>query len=159
MGDMNKKHIEEFEKDFEKIASKGVWDEKDLCKMKDLQKIMYYMEVRDAMKEGREYPGSDYMPDDETMSFARGRNSMGQFTSGANNRGGGSSNRGRGSGTYYPPYMDQRYYDDMGSSGRRYYDDEKKNALHKLHHMMDMEENPEKKNALKIAINELEEHK
>lgn len=142
MGDMNMKHLEEFEKDFEKIASKGVWDDKDLCKMKDLQKIMYYMEVRDAMKEGQAYPGSEYMPED-SRSYARGRDSMGRFTSG---------NR----------YMGRNYdmyYDDMGSSGRRYYDDEKKNALHKLHHMMDMEENPEKKNALKIAINELEEHK
>lgn len=152
MGDMNMKHLDEFEKDFEKIASKGVWDDKDLCKMKDLQKIMYYMEVRDAMKEGQSYPVSEYMPED-SRSFARGRDSMGRYTSGN-----GYMGRG-GSGTYYPPYMDNRYYDDMGSSGRRYYDDEKKNALHKLHHMMDMEENPEKKNALKIAINELEEHK
>lgn len=142
MGDINMKYLDEFEKDFDKIASKGVWDDKDLCKMKDLQKIMYYMELRSAMKEGQDYPGSEYMPEG-TRSYARGRDSMGRFTSG----------------TYYPPYMDNRYYDDMGSSGRRYYDDEKKNALHKLHHMMDMEENPEKKNALKIAINELEEHK
>lgn len=142
MGDMNMKHLEEFEKDFEKIASKGVWDDKDLCKMKDLQKIMYYMEVRDAMKNGQDYPGSEYMPD-EGRSYARGRDSMGRFTSG---------NR-------YMGRSYDMYYDDMGSSGRRYYDDEKKNALHKLHHMMDMEENPEKKNALKIAINELEEHK
>lgn len=152
MGDMNKKHIEEFEKDFEKIASKGAWDEKDISKMKDLQKLMYYMEVRCAMKEGDEYPGSEYMPEDG-RSYARGRDMMGRYTSGNRYMGRG------GSGTYYPPYMDNRYYDDMGSSGRRYYDDEKKNALHKLHHMMDMEENPEKKNALKIAINELEEHK
>lgn len=151
MGDMVKKHIEEFEKDFEKVASKNAWDDKDLERMKNLQKIMYYIELRCAMKEGQDYPGSEYMPE-ETRSFARGRDSMGRFTSG-------TAYMNRGSGTYYPPYMDNRYYDDMGSSGRRYYDDEKKNALHKLHHMMDMEENPEKKNALKIAINELEEHK
>lgn len=139
MGDTNKKHIEEFEKDYEKIASKGVWDDKELERMKNLQKIMYYIELRCAMKEGQEYPGSEYMPE-PVMSYARGRDGMGRFTSG---------NR-------YMGRSYDMYYDDMGMSGRRYYDDEKKNALHKLHHMMDMEENPEKKNALKIAINELE---
>lgn len=139
MGDTNKKHIEEFEKDYEKIASKGAWDDKDLERMKNLQKIMYYIELRCAMKEGQEYPGSEYMPE-PVMSYARGCDGMGRFTSG---------NR-------YMGRSYDMYYDDMGMSGRRYYDDEKKNALHKLHHMMDMEENPEKKNALKIAINELE---
>jgi len=154
MGDTNKKHVEEFEKDYEKIASKGTWDDKDLERMKNLQKIMYYIELRCAMKEGQEYPGSEYMPD-SNMSYAMNYATHGnQMRNPMNGR-----YMGRGSGTYYPPYMDNRYYDDMGSSGRRYYDDEKKNALHKLHHMMDMEENPEKKSALKVAINELEEHR
>ena len=45
----------------------------------------------------------------------------------------------------------------MRSSGRRYYDSEKEKAIHKLHHMMENEDNAEKKNALKLAITELEQ--
>lgn len=149
MGAEMKRQNEQFQEDFDKIFAKGTWTKDEIAMMKDLKKLIYYNKVICAMDEGGEYPGSEHMPD---MSYARGNqrhNPMnGQFMS-------------NGSGIYYPDYpmMNGNRYYDMNSSGRRYYDDEKKNALHKLHHMMDMEENPEKKNALKIAINELEEHK
>lgn len=165
MTGIDQKKYEELESDFNKILSKGQWKAEDYCTMKDIQKILYYIDVRKAMQEGEGYPGSEYMPDG--MSFRRGRNSVnGQYM---------SRDMG-GSGTYYPPYMDEnswdnrgsynggrggngsgnRYYDGMGMSGRRYYDSEKEKALHKLHHMMENTDDAERKNALKLAINELE---
>lgn len=153
MGDMNKKTLEELQQDFDKIASKGAWTDAEYERMKNLQKIMYYMEVRCAMKEGQGYPGSEYM-DDTDMSFRRGRNmNNGRYMS-----------RDGGSGMHYPPYMDGNSWAnggngnwDMNASGRRYYDSEKEKAIHKLHHMMENEDNAEKKNALKLAITELEQ--
>lgn len=107
---------------------------------------------------GRAGADAYQMPDG--MSGRRMRNPMnGQYMSGN----GMYREMGRnGSGTYYHPYMDDgMYYDgsynDMRSSGRRYYDSEKEKAIHKLHHMMENEDNAEKKNALKLAITELEQ--
>ena len=44
MEDKMYKQIEKFEADYDKIASKEVWDPSDITKMKDLQKLMYYLE-------------------------------------------------------------------------------------------------------------------
>lgn len=135
------KQIEEFEKDYDKIASKDVWDPSDITRMKDLQKLMYYLEVRCAMKDGGDYPGSNYM-----------------------NRGSYRGNRGSG---HYPMdggpwYYDngqnmsgRRYYDSM--SGRRYYDDDRKSAIDRLQRMMETETNQSVKMAIQNAIMELNE--
>lgn len=151
MGDIMKRTLAELEKDFEKVASKNAWDPADITRMKDLQKLMYYMDVRCAMKEGEDYPGSEYMPDGASKTFARGRNRMGQFTSG-NMNGGMWDNR---SGMYHYPDM---YYDG-GMSGRRYYDSERDKNLHKLHHMMENTDDESRKSALDFAIKVIEDQK
>lgn len=150
MGEMiDKRKYEELESDFNKILSKGEWKPEDLCKMKDIQKILYYIDVRQAMKEGADYPGEQYMP--EAMSYARGRNmNNGRYM---------SRDMGRGSGTYYPPYMDgQNQWDGMNTPGRNYYDSQKEKYLHKIHNMMDNTDDAERKAALNFAIKVIESH-
>lgn len=153
MEDREKRLIEKYDADFHKLASKEGWTKDDIAMMKDLQKLMYYMEVRCAMKDGEEYPGSEYMPE-KGMSYARGnmdqaRNmNTGRYMS-------------RGSGHYPMGSNGPWYYDDMRGSGRRYYDGryydgEKEDAVHKLHKVMDSETNPEFKAAIQTAIHELE---
>ena len=137
MGEQCKEKNRTFQQDYEKMYAKGTWSPQEVAMMKDLKKLIYYNLVIDAMENGNGYPGDKYMSD---MSYARGRNSMGQFTSG--------DNWDRMSGMYYDGMNDR--------SGRRYYDSEKEKAIHKLHHMMDNTDDPERKNALKIALNELE---
>lgn len=138
MGDMMKRQIEKFEADYDQIAAKGSWNKDEIEMMKDLQKLMYYLEVRCAMKEGGEYPGSEYMDKqsyDMAHSYARGqmRNPMnGRYMS-------------YGRSGSYPMYYD-----------RRYYDSEKENAVHELHHMMDSKTDPEIKMAIQSAIHDLE---
>ena len=141
MGDQMKKQIEKFESDYDKIFSKGAWEPKDVTLMKDLQKLMYYLEVRCAMKEGEDYPGSEYM-DERSNSYASGGQARSPMTGRYMSRG--------GSGTY------PMYYDDMRGSGRRYYDGEKEDAIHKLHKAMDNESNPEYRMAVQEAIRILE---
>lgn len=137
------KEVECFQKDFDKLYAKGSWNRDEIALMKDYKKLIYYTLVIDSMENGGSYPGEEYMPNG--MSGCRMRNPMnGQYMS--------------GNGMYHHPYMDGgMYYDDMRSSGRRYYDSEKEKAIHKLHHMMENEDNAEKKNALKLAITELEQ--
>lgn len=94
------------------------------------------------MKEGEEYPGSEYM-DERANSYARGGNQARSAMTGR------YMSRG-GSGTY------PMYYDDMRGSGRRYYDGEKEDAIHKLHKAMDSETNPEYRMAVQEAIRILE---
>lgn len=134
MGAQMKQQNEAFEKDFKTIYDKGTWSPQDIAQMKDLKKLIYYNKVICAMDEGDEYPGSDYMPD--MRSYARGRDAMtGRYVS-----------------------RDMRYPDDhmWEMSGRKYYDSEKEKAIHKLHQMMENTDDPERKSALKIALNELE---
>jgi len=137
--------IEKYDADYNKIASKESWTKDDITMMKDLQKLMYYIEVRCAMKEGNEYPGSEHMPD---MSYARGYSS-------------------RMSG-HYPMHEGPWYYDmeggsgshyrnDYGVSGNRYYDGEKEAVIHKLHRMLDKEDNPMKRTAIQEIIREFEQ--
>lgn len=166
MGDIYKQ-IEEFEKDYDKIAAKNVWEPCDITKMKDLQKLMYYLEVREAMKNGGEYPGSEYMDQNSYEGAQRRNMNTGRFMS---SRGGSGTypmgygpmfyNDGRGSGRRYydgDRGSGRRYYDDDYGSGRRYYDGEKEDAIHKLHKAMDAETNPEFKTAIQEAIRMLEE--
>ena len=148
MGAQAKQQIEAFEKDFNTLYAKGTWAPQDISQMKDLKKLIYYTKVICAMDEGDEYPGSEHMPD--TRSYTPGRDPVnGRYVS--------RDMMPRGSGTYYHPYMNGgMYYDDMNASSRRYYDSEKEKAIHKLHHMMENTDDPERKNALRFAINELE---
>ena len=162
MADIMKEN-ECFQKDYDKIYAKGQWTKEDLENMKNYKKLIYYNMAINGMENGGGFPGSEYMDMNETNSFRRGRNPMnGQYMS----RDMGSYNGGmNGSGLYYPQYMDgnswngRGSYDGMNMSGRRYYDSEKEKAIHKLHHMMENEDNAEKKNALKMAVTVLEEQK
>ena len=79
------KLIEKFEGDFDKISSKEGWEPNDITIMKDLQKLMYYIELRCAMKEGEQ----DNWEHSE-------RSYRGQSRGG----GGGSGNSGGNSGGY-----------------------------------------------------------
>ena len=144
MGDNMYKQIEEFQKDYDKIYAKGKWEPCDYTTMKDLQKLMYYIEVREAMKNGGDYPGSDYM---DQNSYARG-NQMRNMNTGRYMPRGGSGTYPMGNGPWY--------YNDGGMSGRRYYDGEKEDAIHKLHKAMDAETNPEFRMAIQEAIHMLE---
>ena len=168
MGDMHKKLIEKFDEDFHKISSKEGWEPCDITLMKDLQKLMYYMEVREAMKSGGEYPGSEYMDErgygygDYDMSYRRGRDSMGRFTSGDygyGNRGGyGDRGYGRSYDQGYGRMPGNRYYDGNmgGGSGRRYYDSDKDTTMEYLHRLMENETRSDLKNAMQMIAQELE---
>lgn len=140
----DKKLIEKLESDFHTLSEKNAWTPEDLEKMKNLQKLMYYMEVRCAMKEGQEYPGSEYMDERsyDGRSYARSMPnrspSTGRFTSGRSYDGG---------------YNVGNSY---GMSGRHYYDDDKMHAVNDLRRMHQNEQNPEVKMAIERAINDLE---
>ena len=75
------KLIEKYEQDFEKISSKEGWEPKDVEMMKDLQKLMYYLEVRCAMKEADDdwsrsrSRGSGYYPGDYDRRYYGGMGS------------------------------------------------------------------------------------
>lgn len=155
MGENMHKQIEEFQRDYDKIFEKGKWEACDYTTMKDLQKLMYYIEVRDAMKNGGEYPGSEYM---DQNSYARG-NQMRSPSTGRFMSHGFSGTYPMNNGPWY--YDDgrmsgRRYYDDGYMSGRNYYDGQKEDAIHKLHKVMDSENNPEFKMAVQEAIHTLE---
>lgn len=153
----NRHLIDKFETDFHKIASKEAWEPCDITLMKDLEKLMYYIEVRDAMKGTNEYPGSEYM--DDMRSYARGRNPMnGRFTSGDMGYGYNSYDRPWGyDNRYYDQGSGRRYYDDnMRGSGRRYYDGDKDVSMAYLRRLMDSETRPEMKTAMQNVIKELE---
>lgn len=132
-----KKQIEKFEQDYNAIFSKQAWEPHDITMMKDLQKLMYYIEVRCAMKEGSE----DNWDSNERSYRGQMRNPLnGQYMS-------------RGGSGMYP--MGGRYYDG-GMSGRRYYDGGREDAISRMNHLMDTETNPEARMAIQMAIRELE---
>ena len=144
-----------FQQDYDKIYAKGNWNKDEICMMKDFKKLIYYNLAIEAMENGEGHPGAGHLPE---MSGARGRNAMGQYTSGHGDWSrsydgypGGMS----GIHPYYP--MDGgMYYDGMTRSGRMYYDSEKEKAIKKLHQLMNETDDPERKSAYKIALNELE---
>lgn len=102
--------IEKFENDFEKIASLDGWTKEQIEMMKDLEKLMYYIELRSAMKEGK----NEYEDDYSGARGGRRRDSMGRYSS--------DYDYGYGYDNRMPRYM----YDDMSMrsgpnmSGRRY---------------------------------------
>lgn len=155
MADVMKEN-ECFLKDYNKLYDKGTWNKDEIAMMKDLKKLIYYNLVIDAMQNSGDYPGSEHMPE---MSYRRGRNPMnGQYMSRDMRSMDNWNGMNGGSGMYYPQdYMGDNNWSWGGNmSGRRYYDSEKEKAIHKLHHMLENEDNAEKKNALKLAITELE---
>ena len=129
MTDECKREIETFKQDYQKLYAKGQWKPEEISMMKDLKKLIYYSLAIEAMESGEGHPGEGHLPE---MSYARGRNRMGQYTSG-----------------------NGMYYDDMGHSGRMYYDSEKERAIHQLQRMHDNTDDPERRNALRTAIEEL----
>ena len=62
------KVLERLENEYQQYASSEKWTKDCVEMMKDLQKLMYYIEVRDAMK----YGSNDY--DDNERSYRRGPN-------------------------------------------------------------------------------------
>ena len=159
MGDIDRKLVEKLDGDFHKISSKEGWEPCDITLMKDLQKLMYYIEVRDAMKDSGEYPGSQYMDSREyDRSYRGGRRSGRSY----DNYDGRSMHipMMNDNPWYYDGGYDQgsgrRYYDDMRSSGRRYYDSEKDNTMNYLHRMMETDSRPEMKSAIQTLMRELE---
>ena len=152
------KQVEKFDADYNKIYSQDVWTKEDIEMMKDLQKLMYYIEVRCAMKDGADYPGEQYMDemgyngngydsrsyDGYDNSYARGgygRGNMGRSMAMQNGR--------------PMPYGRNGMYGN-GMSGRRYYDGEKDKAMSDLRRMMSMEQDPEKQAMIESAIHALE---
>lgn len=156
MGADIKRENEAFLADYKKVYDKGTWSLEDLTRMKEYKKLIYYNLAICAMEDGDGFPGSEHL-----TAGARGRNPMGQFTSG--NRWGNPDYSDMGYGTgmgHYPWETGNRYYDDMeGTSGRRYYDSEKKKTLHKLHSMLENTDDPERRSALEFAINVMEHDK
>ena len=124
--------IEKYEADFNKISSKEGWSKDDIAMMKDLQKLMYYLEIRCAMKEGSVERGHSYDMNSNNSYGYSGRN------------------------TYNNGYSGRWNPNSDNMSGRRYYDGEKEAAIHKLHRMMDSEDNPETRTAIQNVIRELE---
>lgn len=154
MDESMKKTRERLEDEFRQASSSEKWDVDNVDLMKNLLKSMYYIDVICAMKDGNDYPGSEYMP---AMSYARGgqrRNAMGQYSRNGSYDGRsydmGYDNRGSG---YYPMYPMNSYDNYRGEmSGRRYYDDEMGSAVHKIEHMMETEMNPEKRKAMQDIL-------
>lgn len=127
----SKRLIEKFDADFHTLSSKEGWTKEDIEKMKDLQKLMYYMEVRCAMKEGQDYPGSEYM---EKRSY--------------DDRSYRSQPRNPQNGQYMPHSYGMSY-----GPMRRYYDGPHDNAINELRNAMMMETNPEARAAMENALN------
>ncbi len=129
----------EFTQMFSKAASKEDWSKDCVEIMKDLLKSIYYIDVLDAMHNPEEYDenysrnGYDrgYNSYDQGRSNARGRDSMGRFTS----RDGG-----------------------YGMSGRHFYgsyNDDRMATMERLQGLMNNEPNNEVRMALQNAMNEL----
>ena len=164
MDNRDMKIIDNLEEIFYQYAS-SINPQEDIEKscvesMKDLQKIMYYMEVRDAMKQGEGYE-DEYMNDMEQSgrSYNGGRyynsyNGGNMYGRGGNSYTRGGYGYGRFSGRRGNPYMN-------GRSGRRSYDNEaeKENSVNDLRQWIAMEQDPEKRSMLESVMHVLENDK
>ena len=150
MDNQDRKLIERFDADFCKIASQDGWSPDDIALMKDLQKLMYYMEVRCAMKEGEDYPDGEYGGDMEYENRSYGNryyDGYNMYGRNAYMRGGNGRTSGR------------RNYNGGGSySSRRYYDGDKDNmnAMNDLRQMISMEQDPDKRSMLENIMHMVE---
>lgn len=150
------KQVEKFDADYSKIYSQDGWTKEDIEMMKDLQKLMYYIEVRCAMKDGADYPGEQYM-DDMSYNGYDSRSYDGydnSYARGGYGRGGMGRSMAMQNGRPMPYGRNGMYGN--GMSGRRYYDGEKENAMNDLRRMMSMEQDPEKRSMIESAIHALE---
>lgn len=156
MEDRDMKLIEKLSDDFYQLSSREGWTKEDLENMKNLQKLMYYMEVRCAMKEGDEYPEDEEEMGYNMRSYTGGRsyNGNGRYGDGGMyGRGGNYSNgrSGRSNGRRYMPSYSGNMY-----PSRRYYDSEKENSMNDLRQMISMEQDPEKRSMLENIMHSLE---
>lgn len=148
MGNKMYRQIEEFEKDYDKIFDKGAWDHNDIVWMKDLQKLMYYIEVRCAMK--KEQENRDYEEEEMRRSGGYGRSydGYGDYSNSyARNMPPRRYMSGTGSRSYGAPYGDY--------SGRRSYDD-KEEPMEKFRRMASTEQDPEKRAMMEEVMRMLE---
>ena len=90
MEDAMKKQLDRYQAEFESKYNKPTWTREDIENMKDLKKLEYYTEVLCAMREGKSYPGSEYI-DQRGMSYANQHRNM---------------NTGRYMSGHYPMYYD-----------------------------------------------------
>lgn len=168
MDPKSRRLIARFENDFDSLSANEKYTKEQLEIMKDLEKVMYYIEARDLMRQQQSRPEYMNSPDMEGGGYGVNRNAMGRFTSGA-----------------YPMMMDeQRYYDNNGGNGygyggyggngnggggyggygnnygngygRRYYDSEKEKAVQYLRKMMGSEMNPDRSSEIQEVIQWLE---
>lgn len=146
----DKKLIEKLDNDFHQLSSQEGWQPQDIELMKDLQKLMYYMEVRCAMKESEEYNNDPYegeMDNGRYGSYGNryyndgGMSGRNMYSRGGYNR---SSSRGYGNRSY---------------SSRRYYDGDKESSMNDLRQMISMEQDPEKRSMLENIMHTLEGEK
>lgn len=158
MDNRDKKILEKFDNDFHQIASQEGWEREDIVTMKDLQKLMYYMELRCAMKENEEYRDEMYdMGNMGDMDYNRSYNNN-RYYDGGNMYGRGNSYARNG----YGRSSGRRSYNSYaggGSSGRRYYDGEKENSINDIRQMVQMEQDPEKRSILENVMRVLENDK
>lgn len=161
MDNQDRKIIEHLESAFHSIASQAFGKEdierQDIEDMKDIQKIMYYMEVRCAMKEGEDYEDEEYINDMERSDRSYGNRHYNGYSGNMYSRGSGYSRGG-----YGRPYMRRgNSYMNNGTSGRRYYDGdkEKENSMNDLRQMLQMEQDPEKRSMLEGIMRTLENDK
>lgn len=153
------KLIDKFSEDFYQLSSREGWTKEDLENMKNLQKLMYYIEVRCAMKDELEDE-----EDEEEMEYSRsyndGRSYGSRYYDGGNmyGRGGGYSNgrSGRYGRTGVRRSNGSSYGGGMPYNSRRYYDNEKENSMNDLRQMISMEQDPEKRSMLENIMHSLE---
>lgn len=157
MDNRDRKIIEKLDNAFYQIASEATAHEdierEDIKDMKDLQKIMYYMEVRCAMKENEGFADDEMMNEMDYSNRSYGNryyNNNGAYGRGNSYMRGGYN---RGSGRRNNSYMGN------GQSGRRYYDGEKENSISDLRQMIQMEQDPEKRSMLESVMHVLESDK
>ena len=150
----DKKLIEKLDNDFHQLSSQEGWQPQDIELMKDLQKLMYYMEVRCAMKENEEYQNDSYGNEIENSRYG--------MYGGYGNRyydGGNMSGRGGYSRNGYGMNSNRGSYGNRPFSGRRYYDSEKENSMNDLRQMISMEQDPDKRSMLENIMHTLENDK
>lgn len=144
--DMMMKARERFVSEFEQMYSK-VSSEEKIAKecieiMKDLLKCVYYIDAIEGMASG--FEGED-------EGYSRGYSNRNYMSRGYD---GGYSSR-----SYDGGYSGRRR-DSMGRfsrTGGRAYDDPKRNAMNRLHEMMNSEPNEEVRMAIQSVMRELED--
>lgn len=163
MEDRDMKLIEKFSDDFYQLSSREGWTKEDLENMKNLQKLMYYIELRCAMKEELEEDEDEEEMEYSSRSYGGGRDYGNRYYEGGNmyGRGGNSYNgrygrSGRSGRSGGRRSYGQSYGGGNSYNSRRYYDSEKENSMNDLRQMISMEQDPEKRSMLENIMHSLE---